>query len=203
MSLFSGVMNWTQKTFEPLGGGGLFVLAFIESIFFPVPPDFLLIILCLSNPSYALFYALLASLGSLLGGITGYGIGRYGGLPVLRRLIKEKTIKKAHRLFEKYEAWTIGIAGFTPVPYKVFTLSAGVFYINFKLFVVISAITRSARFFIVATLIMLYGEIIVGFIDKYFNLLSILSVLVLIIFFVLYKKKDEVKTFFGRHNTKK
>lgn len=187
MSLFNGILEWTKNTFEPLGIQGLFVLAFIESIFFPVPVDFLLIILVLASPENALLLATITSVGSLLGGITGYKMGQYLGLPILKKMFSEKKIKLVHNYYEKYESFAIAIAGFTPVPYKIFAVSAGVFYINFKKFVIISAISRSARFFIVAILLMLYGVQIQNFVDKYFNIITIVLLGVATIIYAIWK----------------
>ncbi len=188
MSLLNEVVNWTKEFFLPLGGWGLFMLAFIESSFFPIPPDILLIILTLAEPEYALWFAAICSVGSILGGMFGYSLGYYFGLPFLEKFVEERKIKKAHRLFEKYEAWAIFIAGFSPIPYKVFTIAGGVFYINFKKFVIASAISRSLRFFIIAGFLMFYGEAIVGFIENYFGLLSVLVILVIIAGYYTYRK---------------
>ena len=85
MSLFDGIIEWTEATFAPLGAWGLFILAFIESSFFPIPPDILLIILSLASPEKALFYALICTIGSVLGGMLGYGVGYVGEKAVLER----------------------------------------------------------------------------------------------------------------------
>jgi membrane protein DedA with SNARE-associated domain len=87
----------------------------------------------------------------------------------------------------QYDAWAIGIAGFTPIPYKVFTISAGAFDINFTVFIIASAVSRAARFFLVAWLIYLFGPKIKTFIDKYFNILAITFVVLLIAGFVIIK----------------
>ena len=120
MSLINSLISWTNNTFQ--GWYGLFILAFIESSFFPIPPDLLLIALCLAKPSLGLFFALICTIGSVLGAMFGYGIGYYGGKPLLLRLFSSSKVSKVHNLFERYEAWAIFIAGFTPIPYKVFTI---------------------------------------------------------------------------------
>ena len=88
-------------------------------------------------------------------------------------------------MYLKYDVWFVGVAGFTPIPYKIFTIAAGTFSMNFPIFVLISALTRGARFFIVATLIWKFGKNIKDIIDKYFNLLSIVFVILLILGFVV------------------
>ena len=145
MNIVNSLITWTQETFLPLGGVGLFLLAFMESSFFPIPPDLLLILLTLADPSLALWFAAVCTLGSVLGGMFGYFLGLKFGRPLLTKVVKEEKIKKVHRLFEKYEAWAIFIAGFSPIPYKVFTIAGGVFYINFKKFVIASLFSTAIR----------------------------------------------------------
>ena len=192
MSFFAQLMTWTQKTFEPLGALGLFILAFMESSFFPIPPDVLLIILSLAEPNKALWFALVCTIGSVIGGIFGYIIGYAGKEAVLKRIVSQRKIEKVHKMFEKYEAWAIGIAGFTPIPYKVFTISAGAFYINFRKFVIASLLSRGARFAIEAVLIMYFGKAIVGFIDTYFNWITLIGVAVIAAFYLFYKKRRKI-----------
>jgi len=180
MSFLNGIVAWTKEIFLPLGPFGLFLLAFMESSFFPVPPDVLLIILCLAEPSSSLLFALLCTLGSVLGAIFGYYIGKYFGRPVLTLMFKEEKIDKVHRLFQKYEAWAIFIAGFTPIPYKLFTIAGGVFEINMRNFIIASTLSRGLRFFIIAGFLLFFGEMIVDFINNYLGLASIAFVIVLI-----------------------
>jgi len=178
-------LNWAQTDNALVA---LFLLAFAESSFFPLPPDILLIAMSLNAPDQALFYALICTVGSAAGGAFGYFIGQKGGRPLLNRFVSAEKIRMVHDYFEKYEAWAIGIAGFTPIPYKIFTLSAGVFYIDFLKFVLVSFFSRGARFFLVAGMIALFGEYIAGFIEKYFNILSILFIILLVGGFYVVKK---------------
>jgi membrane protein YqaA with SNARE-associated domain len=187
MSVLSGLLDWTQKILLPLGPWGLFILAFLESIFFPIPPDLLLIILALADPSNALWFALAATLGSVFGGIFGYSIGFYVGKPILYKLFKEEKINKVHKLFEKYESSAIFIAGFTPIPYKVFTLTAGSLYIDFKKFIIASFLSRGLRFFLIAGFIALYGEEVVSLIEQYFGLFTIGLVILVGIVYLVYR----------------
>ncbi|MCF7861281.1 DedA family protein [Candidatus Woesearchaeota archaeon] len=202
MQIVSGLIDWTKATFEPFGAWGLFALAFIESSFFPIPPDLLIIVLTLSNPEWWLLYAVISAIGSVLGAIFGYYIGLKGGLPLLKRLFSEDKISKVHKYFQKYEAWAIFIAGFTPIPFKVFTISAGVFYVDFKKFIIASSVSRFTRFFIVALLLKIYGEIMVEFIDKYFNILTIVGTVVIIGGYYLYKKNKKSKKRARRNKNK-
>ncbi len=128
-----------------------------------------------------MWFALLCSVGSVTGGILGYGIGYYGGRPVLKKFFKPQKIRAVESLYDRYNAWATGIAGLTPLPYKLFTVSGGAFAINFKIFVVASIIARSLRFFAVAGLIYFFGESIKAFIDRYLGVLSIAFVVLLIL----------------------
>jgi len=195
MGILSGLFEWTQSTFEPLGGLGLFILAFIESSFFPVPPDILLVILALGDVSRAFWFALIATLGSVFGGIFGYGIGYFFGEVVLRRFVKEKNLKKVHDLFSKYEASAVLVAAVAPVPYKLITIGAGVFYINFWKFVLYSIIGRGFRYFFIAALIFFIGERLLVILESgVFDWIALGIVIVFLILGYVYlkikKKRD-------------
>ena len=151
-----------------------------------LPPDLMLIALALAEPSNALFFAAITTIGSVAGGIFGYGIGLVGERAVLKKFVSQKKIAKVHKLFNKYEAGAIFIAGFTPIPYKVFTIAAGVFYINFRKFVIASIIGRGMRFFIEAVLIMLYGGAVVSFLENNFNLITAIGGAIIILGYILY-----------------
>jgi membrane protein YqaA with SNARE-associated domain len=168
--LYAWMLGWADS---PYGVAALFALAFAESSFFPIPPDVLLIALGLGHPEHSMLYAAVCTAGSVCGGMFGYGIGRVGGKPLLDRFVSPAKTRRIHDYFERYEAWAIGIAGFTPVPYKVFTISAGAFWVNFPRFVLVSFLSRGARFILVGGLIALYGEAVRHFIERYFNLLTV------------------------------
>ena len=166
MIYFTDLVIWTQEKFAPWGLSGLFMLSFIESIFFPVPPDILIVILTLKNPSLFLLIGFVATIGSILGGIGGYYVGYFGKKSVLEKMFSKRKIDKIHRLFERYGAWAVFISGMTPLPYKIFTIGAGVFYINLRKFIIASAAGRAIRFFAVAISVYLYGDSIVSYLDK-------------------------------------
>ncbi len=186
--LYDWVLHWAET---PYGVPALFILAVAESSFFPIPPDVLLIALAMGLPKRALYFALVCAIGSVIGGVLGYGIGLFLfdsiGKPIIEAYGLMDKFELIQGYYQQYAAWAVGIAGFTPIPYKVFTITAGLCQINFLVFIIASAISRSARFFIVAGLIYLFGKPIKRFIDKYFNLLSILFVILLIGGFVLLK----------------
>lgn len=185
-SLYNWVLHWAHT---PYGTPALFGIAFAESSFFPVPPDVLQIALSISRPKRSFFYASVSSIGSVLGGIAGYAIGVYlmslVGWPILHFYGLEAQYDHVKILFQKYDAWAIAIAGFTPIPYKLFTIASGAFSIHFGVFVIASLLSRSARFFLVGILIYFFGESIKKFIDKYFNLLTLLFFALLIAGFYL------------------
>jgi len=186
--LYDWVLHWAET---PYGGWVLFILAFAESSFFPVPPDILLIALAVGVPKKSLRYALICSAGSVLGGCLGYLIGWQFMEAIGNRIIEfyDLTAKVdiIADMFQRYDAWAIAIAGFTPIPYKVFTISAGAFNINFIVFLVASIVSRSARFFIVGGLIYVFGPAIQTFIDRYFNILAVSFTVLLVGGFILIK----------------
>jgi membrane protein YqaA with SNARE-associated domain len=186
--LYSWVLHWAKT---PYGSWALFLLALSESSFFPVPPDVLLIALAVSIPKKSFKYALICTAGSLIGGCFGYLIGWQFMITVGEKIIQfyglTHKMQYIKDLYMQYDAWAIGIAGFTPIPYKVFTISAGAFDINFTVFVIASAVSRAARFFLVAWLIYLFGPKIKTFIDKYFNILAITFVVLLVAGFAIIK----------------
>jgi membrane protein YqaA with SNARE-associated domain len=149
--------------------------------------------LCISIPSRSFKFALIAAVGSVLGGMLGYGIGiglweaLSGYFYLYVPGFSEHTFSYVQGLFESYDFWTVFTAGFTPIPYKVITIGAGVFEINFAIFVLASAISRSLRFVLVAGLIYKYGSSMRVFIEKYFNLLTLLFMVLLIGGFVVIK----------------
>ena len=188
--LYDWVLHWAET---PYGGPALFFLALIESSVFPVPPDVLLIALCIALPSRAWRFALLASAGSVLGGLLGYGIG-WGAWPLVNSFFFDyvpgftpHVFAKVQSLFEAYGFWVVFTAGFTPIPYKVITIGSGVFQINLVIFLIASLISRSLRFFLVAWLLHRYGPGMRDFIDRYFNLLSIVFLILLFGGFLLLK----------------
>jgi membrane protein YqaA with SNARE-associated domain len=186
--LYNWVLHWADT---PYGTWALFILAFAESSFFPIPPDILLIALAVAVPKKALKYAAVCSAGSVLGGCFGYLIGWQFMAGIGDRIVAlyglSDKVDYIATLYNQYDAWAVGIAGFTPIPYKVFTISAGAFNINFGVFLLASLVARSARFFLVGGLIYAFGPQIQSFIDKYFNILVVAGTILLVAGFVLIK----------------
>lgn len=148
----------TKDFFIQNGAWGLFILAFTEASFFPIPPDVVLLPLALFSPGRALYYALITSAASTLGGIFGYLLGKKAGRPILSRFVKEKNFKKIEAMFSRYGGWAVAVAGFTPIPYKVFTIASGVFHMNFATFFIATILSRSARFFLEGIVVLSMGE---------------------------------------------
>jgi membrane protein YqaA with SNARE-associated domain len=186
--LYDWVLHWAAT---PYGTWALFLLALSESSFFPLPPDVLLIALAVAIPEKSLKYALICSVGSVLGGCLGYLIGWQFMTSIGERIISfyglNQKVAYIAELYSTYDAWAIGIAGFTPIPYKVFTISAGAFKINLWVFLLASIVSRAARFFLVGGLIYIFGSQIKSFIDRYFNLLAIAFTVLLVGGFVIIK----------------
>ncbi len=193
--LYDWVLSWSNSKYGALA---LFVLAFMESSFFPVPPDVLLIALCLGATAKSFRYAAICTAGSIVGACLGYTIGSvlwYNGVGdyshvaqfFLTNIFSEEGFVSVGELYKQYDFWIIFTAGFTPLPYKIFTITAGVFHLDFVMFILASIVSRGARFFLVAGLIWYFGAPIKSFIDKYFNLLAIAFTALLIGSFALLK----------------
>lgn len=195
--LYDWVLHWAKT---PYGAVALFVLAFAESSFFPIPPDALLIALVLGARNKAFKFALNCTAASVLGALLGYALGHYlwwnssnEFSPVAMFFFNnipgftEKIFYDVKTLYDEWNFWIIFTAGFTPIPYKVFTISGGAFDINIVLFVLASIVSRAGRFFLVAFLIWKFGNQIKGFIDKYFNWLAIAFTILLVGGFVVIK----------------
>jgi membrane protein YqaA with SNARE-associated domain len=195
--LYDWVLKWSETPYGPIA---LFILAFIESIFFPIPPDVLLIALALGSATKSFRFALNCTIGSVAGAFIGYAIGHFAWLTVAGEFtgfanfffnnipgFSVNLFNSIKALFNQWDFWVIFTAGFTPIPYKVFTVTAGVFDINLVMFFIASIISRGARFFIVAWLIWKFGPSIKKFIEKYFNMLALGFTVLLIGGFVLIK----------------
>lgn len=186
--LYDLVLSWAHSRHST---AALFLLAFAESSFFPIPPDVLQIALTLERRGRAFRYAAISSAGSVLGGIAGYGIG-WGLWEVLsgfffRHIFSDAAFHKVENLYQAYDFWCVFIAAFTPIPYKVFTIAAGVFHVSLVMFILASIVGRAARFFLVAALLWKFGAPMKVFIEKYFNLLTIVFGVLLVGAFALLK----------------
>ncbi|MEM2189135.1 MAG: YqaA family protein [Nitrososphaerota archaeon] len=185
--LLDSMLEWARLHLVPLGIPGLILTAFTESSFFPIPPDAILIPLALLDPGNALLYGFLATISSTAGALLGYWIGLKGGRPILIKLAGEKSVRKAEEFFNRYGAWAVGIAAFTPIPYKVFTIASGAFMLrDIKAFIAASLLGRGGRFMAEALLIMLFGEEILSFLSSHFEAITLLAGAVIAVLLAAY-----------------
>lgn len=162
----------------------LFIIAFIESSFFPIPPDIMIIPMVLATPKDAYKIAGVATLASVLGGWFGYFIGVYGFELIARPLLEfygyMQQFGEFENYYHEYGAWIVFGAGLTPFPYKIVTIASGVVRLDMVVFTIASIIARGMRFYFIAWLLKRYGDPMKIFIEKNLNLLSVLFMLLLI-----------------------
>lgn len=187
--LYDWVLSWSERR----GGWiALFFIALFEASWFPLPPDILLIALCVGAPKKSFRFASICLLGSVLGAALGYGIGSYlwltpdGEFTSVAQfffdshMFTEASYQNVCELYEKWNFWIVYTAGFTPLPFKLCTITAGACEINFPMFVIASMVGRGMRFFLIGGLIWKFGAPIKVLIDKYFNTLATIFAILLI-----------------------
>lgn len=181
------IYDWTLSLAKKkTSSAWLAVLSFAEASFFPIPPDVLLIPLCLGALRKAVYFATICSVASVLGGLAGYAIGHFawdGLQDYFYEYVPGFTKEKFTRIADWYEEWgwpLVFLAGFSPIPYKIFTIASGVLGMAVLPFILASAVSRSGRFFLVALLISKFGEPMKELIDKHFNKLAFAFGLLLI-----------------------
>jgi membrane protein YqaA with SNARE-associated domain len=175
--LYDWVLHWADT---PYGVLALFLIAFAESSFFPLPPDPLLLALCLGAAKRSLRFAAIATLASVAGGVLGYALGA-GAWTLLEPWffsyvpgVSQEAFDGVQAFYNEHGFAAVFLAGLTPIPYKVFTLASGVFGINFGSFLLASILSRGFRFFLIAGLVYKFGAPIERFIDQHFDKLVIL-----------------------------
>jgi membrane protein YqaA with SNARE-associated domain len=186
--LYDWVLSWEKSKY---GTAALAANAFAESAFFPIPPDVLQIALSVAKPKRSFWYALVSSVFSVLGGILGYAIGFFlfesVGQLIINTLGYQDYFNIVGGLYKENAFLAILGAAFTPIPYKVFTIAAGFWSVGLFPLILASIVGRSARFFIVATLIYFFGARVKVFIERYFNWLSLLFFVLIVLGFVALK----------------
>jgi membrane protein YqaA with SNARE-associated domain len=183
--LYDRVMAWSRHRRAPQFLAGL---SFAESSFFPIPPDVMLAPMALARPDRAWYFALITTVASVLGGIAGYLLGWLAFdmiEPFLRDSRYWATYERAGSWFEMWGFWAIFIAGFSPIPYKLFTLSAGVMVMPFLPFVIASLIGRGARFFLVAAVMRWGGAKMEQTLRSYIDRLGWLTLGLIVILYLL------------------
>jgi undecaprenyl-diphosphatase len=191
IDLLRSFSHWVEGFADsPWAVAILVINSFTESIFNPIPPDPLLIGMSVLNPNLALLYAGLVTAASVIGALVGHWLGLRFGRPLVLKFISEKKVDRVEGMFQRYGSWAILIAAFTPIPYKVFAITAGVLEMQRHPFIVASIIGRGARFFLLGGLIFFFGRSIQQFIEDRFELLTILfSILlvvsVIVVFFIM------------------
>lgn len=181
--LYERVMNWSRHKHAEWYLG---VMSFAESSFFPIPVDVMLAPMCMAKPEQSWRFALNASITSVLGGMAGYAIG-YLSFEAIQPWLAEShywsAYETARAWFDQYGVWAVFVAGFTPIPYKIFTIAAGVASLTFPGFVLASLIGRGARFFLVAGVVKYAGpkleKSLLQYIERIGWALVVLSVLVI------------------------
>ncbi len=162
----------------------LFIISFIESSFFPIPPDIMIIPMVLATPKEAYKIAGVATIASVLGGCFGYFIGVYGFELIARPLLEfygyMAQFTKFENYYHEYGAWIVFGAGITPFPYKIITIASGVVHLDLVVFTIASVIARGMRFYLIAWLLKRFGDPMKVFIEKNLNLLSVIFLLLLI-----------------------
>ncbi len=191
--LYDWVLSWSDSRW---GWLALLFIALFEASWFPLPPDILLIALCLGATKKSFRFATICLIGSITGAALGYGIGHFlwvtpAGDPTAvavffyDHVFSIESFNNVGSLYDRFNFWIVFTAGFTPLPFKLFTIAGGMFSINFPMFIIASIVSRGMRFFLIAWLIWRFGAPIKGFIDKYFNLLATLFAAILIGFTLL------------------
>jgi len=184
--LYDWTLKWSKTKYAKLS---LFLLAFTESSFFPIPPDVLLIAMTVANRFRWWIFASITTVGSVLGGIFGYYIGvaffESIGKPIVEFYHLQELVSVVGTKYAENSFLAVFTAAFTPIPYKVFTIAGGVFMIPFNDLVVASILGRGGRFFMVALAIRIFGDKISNVIEKYFDILSLAFMALIILGFLL------------------
>lgn len=186
--LYNWVLSWSDSKW---GWLALFFMALFEASWFPLPPDILLIALCIGATKKSFRFAAICLLGSVLGAALAYAIGNLAwvtasGEPTAfaqffyDHIFSQATFNNVSKIYQEWDFVAVFTAGFSPLPFKIFTIAGGMCEINFPMFILASFVARGMRFFLIAWLIWKYGAPIKKFIDKYLNLLATLLAVILI-----------------------
>ena len=182
-SIYNKILDYSSSRFAILW---LSAISFLESIILPVPlQDLLLASMSLRNRSKAFYFAAICTIASVLGALLGYYIGVQAEnhiLPILINLDYESKFETAQMYFQTYGIYIILIAGFSPIPYKVFTIAAGMMSMSLLPFVIFSLIARGARYFLISFLVRKFGKMADAWLNKYIDWLGYLLIIVIALF---------------------
>lgn len=185
MQQIRNLYNWTLR----LSGSkhatpALATVSFVESSVFPIPPDVMLIPMCIARRDKAFFYATVCTIASVIGGVFGYAIGYFLfetlGQKILEIYGAADKFSDMQRRYDEYGGWIILAKGLTPFPFKILTILSGVMKMNLHIFVLSSIAARAMRFYLVAGLLWKFGAPIQAFIEKYLGFVTLAFLLVLI-----------------------
>ncbi|MFT5520212.1 MAG: membrane protein YqaA with SNARE-associated domain [Enterobacterales bacterium] len=186
-ALYDKVLIWSRHKYA---ARYLVVMSFCESIFFPIPVDVMLAPMTLAKREKAWFYAAITSLASVTGGVLGYLLGYFAFESIVEPMIQAAGYTERYleviEWFKKYGFWVVFLAGFSPIPYKIFTVSAGALHMAILPFILASTIGRSARFFLVAGLIYWGGDTMERKLREYIDILGWIVVSLVIIAYLIY-----------------
>lgn len=189
------MLDQFAEIFKDFGLIGLLILAVLDSFILPVPTEALFIPLGLANPDLVLWYAFLTTIASLIGAAGGYLLGLKGGKPVLKRIFKADDIKKMENLFAKHGTMAIVVAGFSPFPYKVATITSGAFGVSFRTLMFWSLVSRGTRFLLLAIIIIFMGEAARSFLlsPQFVYLLVVITIVGLLLYGLYWMVKQASK----------
>src|SRR5271166_1159108 len=188
--MLQSLYDWTiHLAATPYAVWALAAVAFVESSFFPLPPDLLLIPMIIASPQDAWFLATVATASSVAGGFVGYAIGYFGFETIGRRILRFYGVTEKYaaleRLYQRWGVWVIIVKGMTPIPYKIVTIASGAFHFNLVKFGLASILCRAIRFYLLAVLLWAFGAPIRDFIEGRLTLVSIVFVVLLVGGFVV------------------
>ena len=181
-TLYNKILEWSSSRFAIFW---LSLISFLESSILPYPiQDFLLASMSLKNRSKAFYFAAICTIASVLGGIAGYYIGVYAIVkigPILANLGYESKIELLKSYFETYDIWFILVAGFSPLPYKLFTITAGILDMSIFPFIALSLISRGARYFLISYLVRKFGKRADAWLNKYIDRLGYALIVIVVV----------------------
>lgn len=190
-----GFLEEAVESLSGLGLAGLVVISFLEASVFPIPPDVVLIPLVLIDPGNALLYGVASTLSSAAGALLGYLIGLRLGRPVAERLLRPGQLERAESMYRRYGLLAVAVAAFSPIPFKVFTITSGLLRLgNLPAFLAVSILGRGARLIPEAILIGLWGREAITLVEENLTLSSIIGALILIVAYILYRRLTTRRT---------